>query len=55
MTSSTTTIKAVSDGTGTAKRPAPRREDLAALRDHEAKTLIAPGLRGQPHNVSCRA
>jgi hypothetical protein len=39
MTSSTTTIKAVSDGT--VKRPAPRRQDLAALRDHEAKTLIA--------------
>ena len=41
MTSSTTTIKAVSDGNGTVKPPAPRREDLAALRDHEAKTLIA--------------
>jgi hypothetical protein len=41
MTSSTTTIKAVSDGTGTVKRPAPRRQDLSALRDHEAKTLIA--------------
>jgi hypothetical protein len=40
MTSSTTTIKAVSDGTGTVKRPAPRREGLAALRDSEAKNLI---------------
>ena len=41
MTSSTTRIQAVSDGTGAARRPAPRCEDLAALRDHEAKTLIA--------------
>ena len=41
MTSSTTTIKAVTDGNGTPARPAPRRQDLAALRDHEAKTLIA--------------
>jgi hypothetical protein len=41
MTSSTTKIKAVSDGNGTAKRPAPRREGLAALRDSEAKSLIS--------------
>src|SRR5690348_10247405 len=40
MTSSTTTIKAVSDGNGTATRPAPRREGLAALRESEAKNLI---------------
>ena len=40
MTSSTTTIKAVSDGNGTAKRPAPRRDGLAALRESEAKNLI---------------
>ena len=40
MTSSTTTIKAVSDGDGAAKRPAPRREGLAALRESEAKNLI---------------
>lgn len=41
MTSSTTNIKAASDGNGTVKRPAPRRQDLADLRDHKAKTLIA--------------
>ena len=40
MTSSTTKIKAVSDGNGTAARPAPRRQALAALRESEAKNLI---------------
>ena len=40
MTSTVTTIKAVSDGNGTVARPAPRREGLAALRESEAKNLI---------------
>jgi hypothetical protein len=40
MTSSTTTIKAVTDGSTTADRPAHPRKDLAALRDNEARTLI---------------
>ena len=40
MTSSTTKIKAVSDGTDTAARPVPRRQALAVLRASEAKNLV---------------